>query len=200
MMRAIVLAAGRSSRMKTQKLLLPFGGGTVIGYIVDQLLGSALDEVVVVVGHDGERVAEALASRAVRVVTNPDYASGMLSTVRCGLRALAPCDGVLVALGDQPAITSALVDELVGAFARAGKGILVPLHDGMRGHPPLFAARYQDELLTRYDDVGLRGLLTAHPEDVLELSVPTDAVLSDMDYPEDYQQELARLRKGTTTP
>jgi len=194
MMRAIVLAAGLSSRMGTQKLLLPFGGATVIGHIVDQLLGSALDEVVVVVGHEGERVAEAVASRHMRVVTNPDYADGMLSTVRCGLRALGPCDGILVALGDQPAITSALVDELVGAFARVGKGILVPLQGGRRGHPILFADRYRDEVLTRYDDVGLRGLLSAHADDVCELAVSSAAVLSDMDYPEDYQRELARLR------
>jgi molybdenum cofactor cytidylyltransferase len=100
---------------------------------------------------------------------------------------------VLVALGDQPSITSALVDRMVAAYGRCGKGILVPFHAGRRGHPLLFADRYRDEVLTRYEDVGLRGLMQAHPEDICELNVPTDAVLSDMDYPEDYRRELARL-------
>lgn len=197
MIRAVVLAAGLSTRMGTQKLLLPFGGTTVIGRIVDQILASAVAEVVVVVGHEGERVAAELASRSARVVHNPDYADGMLSTVRCGLRALGPCEGVLVALGDQPSITSALVDELVAAYPRCGKGILLPVHEGRRGHPLLFADRYRQEVLTRYDKVGLRGLMLSHPEDVFELSVSSDSVLSDMDYPEDYRRELARLDDGS---
>ncbi len=98
-----------------------------------------------------------------------------------------------MALGDQPSITTALVDALVAAFPRCGGGILVPLHAGRRGHPILFAGRYREEVLTRFDDVGLRGLIQAHPDDVTELAVSDEAVLSDMDYPEDYRRELARL-------
>jgi len=191
--RAVVLAAGLSTRMGTQKMLLPFGGATVIGRVADQLLASALAEVVVVVGHEGGRVAAALAGRPVSVVANERYADGMLSSVRCGMRALGPCEAVLVALGDQPSITTALVDELIAAYPGCGRGVLVPLHAGRRGHPILLADRYRDEVLTRFDDVGLRGLMLAHPDDVAELPVADDAVLSDMDYPEDYRRELARL-------
>ncbi len=193
MIRAVVLAAGLSTRMGTQKMLLPFGGDTVIGHVVDQLLASALAQVAVVVGHEGDRVAEALAGRPVHVVVNERYADGMLSSVRCGLRALGPCEGVLVALGDQPSITTTLVDELVAAYPCCGLGILVPLYEGRRGHPVLFADRYREEVLTNFDDVGLRGLMQAHPDDVAELPVADEAVLSDMDYPEDYRRELARL-------
>ena len=197
---AIVLAAGESRRMGCQKLLLPFGStrrptgrpSTVIAHIVDQLLHSAVDDVVVVVGHLGDRVAAELSGWPVTVVDNPDYARGMLSSVRCGLRSLPrPCQSILAALGDQPAITSKLVDDLLLAFAKSGKGILVPVYAGKRGHPVLFSAMYREEILTHYDDEGLRGLLRAHPGDVHEIAVGTPSVLTDMDYPKEYQRERA---------
>jgi molybdenum cofactor cytidylyltransferase len=114
----------------------------------------------------------------------------MLSSVRCGLRALpAMCEAILVALGDQPAVTAGLVDALVEGFRAGRHRIVVPVHGGRRGHPLLFSADYRPEILTQYDDQGLRGLLGAHPDEVFELPVSTAAVLSDVDYPEDYQRE-----------
>jgi len=195
---AIILAAGESRRMGTPKLLLPFGGTTVIGHIVDQLLRSALNSIFVVVGHEGDRIAAELSGRPASIVTNPDYKTGMLSSVRCGLRALPKeCDAVMVVLGDQPAITAELVNEMVRSFAASGKGILVPLHEGRRGHPLLFPTSYRDEILTRYDDVGLRGLLLSHPDEVCEINVSIPSVLSDMDNPEDYRRELASFDENT---
>jgi molybdenum cofactor cytidylyltransferase len=118
----------------------------------------------------------------------------MLGSVRCGLRALPPeCDAVLLALGDQPAIRSALINEMLRAFDATGKGILVPVYEGKRGHPLLFSARYRDEILRRYDDIGLRGLLQVHSDNVLELAAASATVLSGMDCPEDYRREIRRL-------
>ncbi len=188
---AIVLAAGRSSRMGAQKLLLEFAGTTVIGHIVDQLLASRIDSIHVVVGHQGDRVAEELTGRNVSIVVNPNPQAGMLSSVRCGLGALQPeCDAALVALGDQPTISATLVDRMIQTFASGEEGIVVPVHDRRRGHPLLFRAGYRDEILTHYDDVGLRGLLRAHRDDIIELPADSDAVLSDMDYPDDYDRML----------
>jgi len=198
---AIVLAAGLSRRMGVQKLLLPFGGKTVIAHIVDQLLASTVDKVYVVTGHQAERIGRELSGRPVSIVNNPDYESGMLSSVRCGLRALpAECRAVLVALGDQPSITSKLVDRMLQSFAAAGKGILVPCYDGKRGHPILFSELYRQEILTHYDDVGLRGLLHAHLDEVFELTVSTSAVLSDMNVPQDYRRELASMEEDAARP
>ncbi len=192
---AIVLAAGRSRRMGTQKLLLPYGGSTVIGHIVDQIAESAVDHIYVVVGRDQAAVTEALSGYSAEVVVNPEPDSAMLDSVRCGVRALPPhCRAVLVVLGDQPGITPGLVDALVAAFDSSAKGIAVPIHDGRRGHPLLFAIGYCDSVLTQYDDVGLRGLLRDHPDDVLE--VPWPRAIADLDYPEDYRRELDRLQAG----
>ena len=188
---AVVLAAGLSSRMGVQKLLLPFGGKTVIAHIVDQLLASTVGEVHVVVGHQAERISAELSGRAVSIVNNPNYKSGMLSSVRCGLRNLPEnCRDVMVALGDQPSITTELIDKMLQSFATTEKGILVPLYKDKRGHPILFSSLYRDEILTQYGDVGLRGLLQGHSDDIFELAVSTASVLCDMDCPEDYRREL----------
>jgi molybdenum cofactor cytidylyltransferase len=195
---AIVLAAGLSRRMGVQKLLLPFGGKTVIAHIVDQLLAGTVDKVYVVTGHQADRISGELSGRPVSIVYNRGYESGMLSSVRCGLRALPQrCRAVLVALGDQPSITSALVDLMLQSFETAEKRILVPFYNGRRGHPILFSGVYREEILTQYDDVGLRGLLHAHPDEVFELTVSTACVLSDMDYPEDYQREIASVEENS---
>jgi molybdenum cofactor cytidylyltransferase len=193
---AIVLAAGRSRRMGCQKLLLPFGGQTVIAHIVDEVLRSAVGEVCVVVGQERERLVEALVGRKVTIVRNPDAAGDMLSSVRCGLRALPQhCQAILVALGDQPAITSALIDEIIRAFTDGQRGLVVPVHEGRKGHPILCSAGYREEILTCHEGVGLRGLLQAHPDDILELPVSEPSVLADIDYPEDYRRELASFAR-----
>ena len=190
---ALVLAAGQSKRMGVQKVLLPFGGKTVISHIVAQLIASSVNEVYVVVGCQSKRVSTELSGQPVSIVDNPDYKSGMLSSVRCGLSAIPrQCGKVLVALGDQPSITTKLIDQMLQSFASTEKQILVPLYNNKRGHPILFSTTYCDEILTQYDDIGLRGLLYAHKEDIFELPVDTSGVLSDMDYPEDYRRELQR--------
>jgi molybdenum cofactor cytidylyltransferase len=188
---AVVLAGGLSRRMGTQKLLLPFGGKTVIAHIVDQLLASAVDEVHVIVGHRAEHIIVELSGRAVSIVNNPNYTSGMLSSVRCGLQNLPEkCRAAMVVLGDQPSITTELIDQMLQSFAATEKSILVPLYKGKRGHPILFSLLYLDEILTQYGDVGLRGLLHNHAEDIFELAVSTASVLCDMDCPEDYRREI----------
>ncbi len=197
MIYAVVLAAGCSSRMGSQKLLLPFGGKTVIAHIVDQILAGSTNGVYVVVGHRGEHIERELSGRPVSIVNNPNYELGMLSSVRCGLRAVdKTCQSVLVVLGDQPSLTTVLVDQMIESFAGTEKQILVPLYQGKRGHPILFSTMYREEILTDFDDVGLRGLLRVHGDEIFEMNVSSPAVLSDMDCPADYRRELALLRES----
>jgi molybdenum cofactor cytidylyltransferase len=199
MIAAIVPAAGQSRRMGVAKQLLSFAGTTVIGHIIDEVLRSRVDEVYVVVGHEADGIRQALAGRSVRIVENPDYQrTEMLASVRCALRALPEdCRAILVALGDQPAITVELIDAMIEALASGGRGIVVPVYGGKRGHPLLLDARYRNEILTGHDQHGLRGLLAAHADDIFGLAVRSSTVLSDMDDPEDYQRELARIAKET---
>jgi molybdenum cofactor cytidylyltransferase len=193
MIAAIILAAGQSRRMGAQKLLLPWRGKTVVAHIADEILRSPIDQTIVVAGRDAAGIAATLAGRSVTIVTTANTGD-MLNTVRIGLAALPlDCQAVLVALGDQPSITAELVVQMLHAYRTAGRGIVVPVHDGKLGHPILFSTRYRQEIMTEYDGVGLRGLLLKHPDDMFELPVSTGSVLTDMDYPEDYRRELAKL-------
>jgi molybdenum cofactor cytidylyltransferase len=186
---AIVLAAGRSKRMGTQKLLLPWKSKTVIAHVVDEIQRGPIQEVIVVVGQDAQRIKDSLNGVAVTFVANADSAGDMLSSVRCGLRALpADCEAVVVALGDQPSVTAELLAEMVKAFRENRKGIVVPTHQGRHGHPILFDSHFCDDVLNGYDGIGLRGLLDVHGAEVFELPVSTPAVLDDTDTPEDYKR------------
>ncbi len=187
MIGAIVLAAGQSRRMGTQKLLLSFAGQTVIGHVIDQLSAAAIANIFVVVSSDGSAIAQVLSGRPVKLVENPEPDSEMLSSVRCGLRALpSDCEAALIAVGDQPAITSSLVRKVVDAYQSSGRGIVVPVAGGKRGHPTILAARYFGEIVQGFDGVGLRGLLLAHSDDVQEVETDDPALLADIDLPEDY--------------
>ncbi len=194
---AIVLAAGRSRRMGVQKLLLPVAGQPLICRAMDAVLASAIEHVVVVTGTRRDELAAALADRPVYWVTNPAEDSEMIDSVRCGLAALpAECEAFLIVLGDQPEIPPDVVPRLVDAFRQRGAGIAVPVVGSRRGHPILIAARYRAEILENHGDVGLRGLLQAHPDDIAEVDVVSPGVLEDIDSPADYQRFITRTNAG----
>ena len=194
MISAMVLAAGRSRRMGTQKLLLPFQGQPLIVRVVDELLRSPIDQVFVVVGKEGKPIREALVNRRVRFVMNTHIEEEMLHSVRSGLNAMPEeTVGAMVALGDQPDISADVIAKLIRSFHGTRHGIVVPTHKGKRGHPLLFAIHYRDELLTHYEGCGLRGLLDAHPRDILELDVAASGILEDIDFPDDYRLAIKRL-------
>ncbi len=191
MISAIVLAAGESRRMGKPKLLLPFGNTTIIGRIIDTLIEARVDEILVVAGHVVDALAHALQSKPVRVVVNPAYREGMLSSVRAGLREVHPeTDAMLLVLGDQPSIQVSWIEALVHSHHQRGGGIHVPIFQGRRGHPLLIDASFRDDILNGFDDVGLRGLLYAHPAAVHEVPLPDPGVLDDIDTPDDYARAI----------
>ncbi|MBN1974228.1 MAG: nucleotidyltransferase family protein [Sedimentisphaerales bacterium] len=190
---AIVLAAGCSKRMGTQKLLLPFGKSTVISHIVNQLTKSKVEKTYVVVGHQREQVIKELSDKPIGIIQNPEYKSGMLSSIRAGIRNIPQeYDAVIIALGDQPSITTELIDKVVQNFSSTDKNIIVPKYNDKRGHPILLSTIFKNEILTNFDDIGLRGILQAHDNDIYEMNVTDQSVIADMDYPQDYQQEIER--------
>jgi molybdenum cofactor cytidylyltransferase len=183
--------------MGRQKLLLPLGGQPVIARVVDEVSRSAVDKVFVVVSPDGEPIRQTLAGRPITFILNPNPETGMLGSVRCGLRALPPeGEAVLVVLGDQPGLTAQVVDLLLGTFRRGGGRIVAPVWQGRRGHPVLVSLQFRDELLNSHDQSGLRGLLHQHSQDISLVEANTPAVLEDMDTPEDYQRIADRFMRG----
>jgi len=185
---AVVLAAGQSRRMAgTNKLLVEVAGAPIVVRVVDATLNSRADPVIVVTGFEAAALAAALGDRPVILVHNTDFASGLSSSLRCGIEAVPDSvDGVLVCLGDMPRLTAAHLDRLIDAFdADVGRAICVPVHNGQRGNPVLWARRYFGEILALRGDVGARRLLEAHADGVFRVSMDDDAVLADVDEPED---------------
>ena len=184
---ALVLAAGRSTRMGTiNKLLVPVGGRAMVRAVVQQLEGSIVRPIVVVTGHEAERVGQALAGTEARLVHNPAYREGLSGSIRAGLSVLSEsADAAIICLGDMPLVASRHVDKLVAAFdPEEGREICVPVFEGKRGNPVLFARRFFEEVAAVRGDVGARHLIGEYEEHVCEVAMDDRAVLFDVDSPQ----------------
>jgi molybdenum cofactor cytidylyltransferase len=184
---AIILAAGSASRMGQPKQLLDWGGRPLVRVVAEHALAAQLDRVLVVVGAAAEAVAVALAGLPAEIVENPAYVEGQSTSLRTGIAALGPeVDAALVLLGDQPFITPAIVERIVGAWRASGAAIVAPVYRGQRGNPVLFARAVFDELLAIQGDQGARAILAADPARVHLVPFDDDRPLADIDTPEDY--------------
>ena len=191
MITAIVPAAGLSSRMGQNKLLMRFGGKSLIERAVDTLIASGVDELIVVLGHEANLVGSRLEGKRVRFVDNLDYRAGLSISVRAGMKA-APqdSDAMMIYLADQPLLESNEIRRLIEAFAeakRAGKSIVVPFFGNQRGNPVLLDASYREIVLDIAGDAGFRSIIKRHPEQVLAVPMETDHVVRDVDTPEDFE-------------
>ena len=183
---ALVLAAGRSSRMApANKLLIEVDGVPMARRAVDAALASQAVATIAVIGNEAARVRQAFAGCDIAIVENPDFAAGLSSSLRAGLASLPDdIDGVLVLLGDMPRITAAHLDRLIAAFAPdEGRSICIPTHRAKRGNPILWDARFLPDMRTLDGDQGARGLIGRHADQVCEVEMPDDAVLLDVDTP-----------------
>lgn len=185
---AIVLAAGRSTRLEGgNKLVAEVGGRALIARVVDTVLASPIVVVRVVVAHERARVVSALAGRPVEFVAAPE-GCGIGISIATGIRALeaAAVDGALIVLGDMPFVQPAHINRLIAAFAESGgRAISVPTHAGRRGNPWLWPRGCFPGLMRLSGDVGGRALLSSVACDVREVRMDDDAVLRDIDTPAD---------------
>ncbi len=192
----IILAAGLSTRIGEPKQLLPFEGSTIIETVINNLLGSKLDEVVVVIGHEAERIRSHIQNKPVKIVFNPDYRLGMLTSAQCGVRSIAEsADAFALTLVDQPFITSGLIDLVVDAHAETDRGITLPSYNNRRGHPVIFDRRYAADILALPpENGGVRSLFRKYARDIHYVIVNTDRVLRDIDYREHYLDAINEAR------
>lgn len=184
---AIVLAAGRSSRMGgPNKLLAEIGGRPLVRIVAEAALASRARPVIVVTGHQRERVEAALAGLDVVLVHNPAYADGLSASLKAGIAAVPPAaDGAIICLGDMPQVDARLIDRLLAAFdPERGALVAVPTIGGKRGNPVVWSRRFFSDLSTLTGDVGARGLIASYPEAVVEVATTDDAALTDVDTPD----------------
>ncbi|MDI6600309.1 MAG: nucleotidyltransferase family protein [Thermoanaerobacteraceae bacterium] len=178
----IILAAGFSTRMGQDKLMLPFGSSRIIERVIDASVCSNLAEVIMV--YRREYVAEIGKARGIKTVFNDRSKDGMASSIVKGVSEMGIFDGYMVILGDMPFITQDIIDGLISCFKDRGD-IVVPVYGGKKGHPVLIGGEYYNELLSLGDDMGARPIIASHPERVIKVEFDS-SVLIDIDTPEDY--------------
>jgi molybdenum cofactor cytidylyltransferase len=185
---AIVLAAGRATRMGSQKMLLELEGRSLVQRVADAALRSRAAKTVVVVGHEAGPVTDQLAGRPVTVVVNPDYAAGMSTSLQAGIRAAGACDAAIILLGDQPYVTARLLDELIEAFVETGKAVVRPLVGARPANPVLLSATLFPEIFAQQGDVGGREIIARHADEVGLVAMDDLTLVVDIDSPEDYEK------------
>jgi molybdenum cofactor cytidylyltransferase len=201
MISAIILAAGQSRRMGQPKMLLPWGNVSILEHVISVFARAGIEDILVVTGAVREQIEEAVVKFGkeypVRAIHNKNYSRGeMLSSLQCGLRALASparseargvTTAALVGLGDQPQVQESSVRLICKAFKETASTIVVPSFRMRRGHPWLVAQALWTELLEAQPPQSPRDFLNAHTNDIYYVNMDTSSILTDLDTPEDYR-------------
>jgi len=210
----VILAAGMGTRMGSTKQLLSLGGRPILECVIQNGLAADLDPLILVLGHEANKIMGVIVESRTRVVMNSRYKSGMSSSIRAGLAAVGPqCDGVMFLLGDQPLVGSPILKTLIQAFTIQGntdqahtdqmqndqshknRAIVIPSFQGRQGNPVIFGRHFFSKLDRLTGDIGGRALFKSHPENIIQVPVNTDAVCFDLDTPEDYERLCQREEK-----
>ena len=192
MISAVILAAGESRRMGMQnKLLLQIGSEVLIRKFVKSVCASAADTVLVVLGHEAEKIKAVLQDQALRFVKNTCYEKGMTTSIQSGVNAASmESVGLMICLADLPFAETSDFNCLIQAFTDFRRTesslIIVPVFQGQRGNPVLFSAEFRDKLLA-HNGEGCKGIVSKYPQSVREVSMENDNLLRDIDTPEDYK-------------
>lgn len=209
---AIILAAGTSSRMGEagNKLLLPLQQRPVLAHVLQAVYSSQARPIILVLGHQAEGVRAQLRpeleQHAVEVVVNADYAQGQSTSMQAGLRALlsthadAGLTSVMFLLGDQPLMTSALIDRLITLRERTGQLIALPLYNGQRGNPVVFSLELAPHLLQISGDEGGRSLIRRYAQASVTLEVDEEEINLDVDTWAAYLQAQAAWQRKMVRP
>lgn len=189
---AIILAAGRSNRIKdSNKLLMPFRRSTIIEEVAGIITALPIREVILVTGHDSARLHELFKDSPLKLVDNPDFSQGMAGSIVKGVTsANSQTDGYMICPGDMPFLTTDLLLELCRCFTSQLKPTIVyPVFKNKQRNPVIFSTLYRADLLKRISgDKGARSIIHAHPEATFEFPVADPMILQDIDTSDDYRK------------
>jgi len=185
---ALILAAGSSSRMGRSKQMLDIHGERLLERTTKTVLASGIRDVVVVLGADKDVHRQILASLPVTTVENDDWAKGMGSSIKCGLRHLTHVGtdyhGVLIFVCDQPLLTSEVISTILHTFRQTKKPIIASAYSNVPGVPVLFERSYFEKLMALPDDHGAKKVIQQNPSDVVTVPFPGGEI--DLDTMQDY--------------
>jgi molybdenum cofactor cytidylyltransferase len=195
----IILAAGESVRYGQTKQLILLKNKHMIEWVLEAALGSRLDQVILVLGHDHKKIVQALGSRSrhprLRISVNPDYKKGQGGSLRFGFSEMPKkFPSVMFMLGDQPMIDSETIDFLLHNFWRSDKDICVPVCQGKRGNPTIFSRKFYKQFFDIKGDIGAREIIKTHADQVLEVDIKNPLCFIDIDTEKDFEQLQSRLK------
>jgi molybdenum cofactor cytidylyltransferase len=196
---AVILAAGMSSRMGEAKQLLQLGENTLLGQVLENVRSSGVKDIVLVLGHEAEKIQERISTANLSVVINESYRQGMGTSLRAGLAALPPdVDAALIVLADQPFIRPKTLDFLMDQYKRSNAQIVIPTYKGFRGNPVLLDRSVFSEVMALTGDIGCRAIFGNHLEGIVKQPVEDIGILLDVDSKDDL--ELMRdFRTGSVS-
>lgn len=201
MIPAIVLAAGKSSRMGRPKALVPLGNGhTFLTRILATFRQAGVDDLVVVLGQEAEAIRAAVGPReaSVRFVVNEAYERGQLSSLLAGLRVVdrPGVSAALVTLVDVPLMTADTIRAVIDRYRSAGVPVVRPVRGDEHGHPVLVARVLFDALRSADPATGAKSVVRAHASPAGDIEVDDDGAFFDIDTPADYERALRSLRSS----
>jgi molybdenum cofactor cytidylyltransferase len=198
MLAAVILSGGASQRMGSPKALLPYQGRPFLEHLLQVTQHPKIGARRVVLGAHAEPITSIVRLKPDEVVVNENWENGQLSSIQAGIRSLpAGTDGMMLCLIDHPLISAALVNDLIEQFyatqAADQAKIALPVFQGQRGHPVIFAAVLYEELLAAPPDKGARAVVWAHPDDVSEMPTNEQGCVLNLNDPETLQRATGRL-------
>lgn len=187
MITAIILAAGESKRMGQPKMLLPWGGSTVLQTVITAFQTAGVKDILAITGGAHDQV-DALIGHTVQTFFNENYQQGeMLSSIQAGLRVkMRNAQAALIALGDQPQIQVKTIKLILQKYKQTKASLIVPSYKMHRGHPWLVALEFWQEILSMQPTESAREFLERHTRDIHYVELNTPTILQDLDTPEEY--------------
>lgn len=195
MISLVILAAGKSTRMKENKLLLKLDGETLIERVVKTVKGSSADEVIVVLGHEAEKVREQLVKLDCKLVVNENYMRGQSESVKVGLAAVSSsAEAVMILPADVALIDAESINSVIDEHRKSKSHIVIASHKHQSGHPILLdRALFQEVSQIDESALGLKAVINRHRSEVKYVEVGTENVLIDIDTREEFDKYFRTL-------
>jgi molybdenum cofactor cytidylyltransferase len=193
MLAAVILSGGASRRMGSPKALLPYQGRPFLEHLLDVTVHPKIGLRRVVLGAHAGPIASVVPLKPNDVVINEEWEKGQLSSLQAALRSLPDgTDGILLCLIDHPLVSGALVNDLIESFYATNKPIVLPVYEGRRGHPVIFASALYDELLHAPQETGARAVVWAHRGEIEEVQTNEEGCVMNLNDPD----AMEKLRGG----
>ena len=195
----IVLAAGMSSRLGRPKQLLELGGKSVLEWTLNACMDSKIERIYLILGYKHQQVLEVLSEKIrhprLNIILNQNYKKGQGASLQAGVLEIRDTfPSVMFILGDQPLVDSPTINHLLECFWASEKNICVPFYKNKRGNPTIFSAMFYDKLSSIKGDIGARGIIEDHPDQVLRVAVNRPSFFHDIDTQKDFEKAQSLIK------